>query len=82
MGANESRQNTAAEQDSPEDYYALLEVSEEATPDEIKRSFRRLALKHHPDKNTDDVEAATQRFATIQQAYEVCAFILTRCCCI
>lgn len=71
MGANESRQNPAAAENGPEDYYALLEVSEDATADEIRRSFRKLALKHHPDKNYDDVEAATKRFASIQQAYEV-----------
>ncbi|GLB40594.1 putative dnaJ molecular chaperone homology domain [Lyophyllum shimeji] len=53
------------------DYYQLLEVDENATADEIKRSFRRLALIHHPDKNKDDVEGATKRFAILQQAYEV-----------
>ena len=89
MGANESK--AADQHEGVEDYYALLEVSEEATQDEIKvcgdiilwskilgthhrdvqRSFRKLALKHHPDKNPDDMEAATRKFATIQQAYEV-----------
>ncbi|KAF8876738.1 DnaJ domain-containing protein [Infundibulicybe gibba] len=53
------------------DYYQLLEVDENASADEIKKSFRRLALVHHPDKNQDDVEGATKRFATLQQAYEV-----------
>ncbi|KAL7279397.1 hypothetical protein ACG7TL_007238 [Trametes sanguinea] len=74
MGAGESRARGDAQSEEaagPPDYYALLEVDESATADEIKRSFRRLALLHHPDKNVDDTEAATKRFAAIQQAYEV-----------
>ncbi|KAK0204621.1 DnaJ domain-containing protein [Desarmillaria ectypa] len=70
MGAGESTvRNDQA--DEVVDYYQLLEVDENATADELKRSFRRLALVHHPDKNTNDVEGATKRFAAMQQAYEV-----------
>ncbi|KAJ7573863.1 DnaJ domain-containing protein [Mycena floridula] len=70
MGQGESK-TRGDSNDVALDYYQLLEVAEDATADEIKRSFRRLALIHHPDKNHGDVEAATQRFASLQQAYEV-----------
>ncbi|KAK0480286.1 DnaJ domain-containing protein [Armillaria novae-zelandiae] len=70
MGAGESTARTD-QADEVVDYYKLLEVDENATADELKRSFRRLALVHHPDKNPNDVEGATKRFAAMQQAYEV-----------
>ncbi|CCA71097.1 related to dnaJ-like proteins [Serendipita indica DSM 11827] len=53
------------------DYYEILGVEESATSDEIKRAFRKLALVHHPDKNPGNIEEATAKFATMQQAYEV-----------
>lgn len=72
MGANESRSHQEADDAAaPQDYYAILEVDEDASADEIRRSFRRLALVHHPDKNQDDPEGATRRFAALQQAYEI-----------
>ncbi|KAF8150557.1 DnaJ domain-containing protein [Crassisporium funariophilum] len=74
MGAQEStgnKGNASEGQSSVIDYYQLLEVQEDSTADEIKRSFRRLALIHHPDKNQGDVEKATNKFAELQQAYEV-----------
>ncbi|TBU25175.1 DnaJ-domain-containing protein [Dichomitus squalens] len=74
MGAGASTARGAETEDGaggPPDYYALLEVEESATAEEIKKSFRRLALVHHPDKNAHDIEGATNRFAAIQQAYEV-----------
>ncbi|THH16676.1 hypothetical protein EW146_g4023 [Bondarzewia mesenterica] len=72
MGAGASRAQSETEGTAAgvEDYYALLEVDESATGDEIRRSFRRLALIHHPDKNPEDSEGATKRFAALQQAYE------------
>jgi DnaJ-class molecular chaperone len=47
------------------DHYATLGVSKTATPDEIKRAFRKLASQHHPDKGGD-----TQKFQEIQAAYD------------
>jgi molecular chaperone DnaJ len=52
------------------DLYKVLEVSKEAPQDEIRRSYRRLARKYHPDANPGDREAE-ERFKEIQQAYEV-----------
>ncbi|MGN6616679.1 MAG: J domain-containing protein [Ilyomonas sp.] len=52
------------------DYYQILQVSPNATPGEIKRSYRRLAFKYHPDKNFGD--ALTEAvFKQIIEAYEV-----------
>ncbi len=52
------------------DYYKILEVAPLATPTEIRKSFRRLALKYHPDKNIGNHLAEAQ-FKEIQEAYEV-----------
>lgn len=54
-----------------DDYYRLLEVPRHATQEEIRRAYRRLALKWHPDKNPDKKEAAEARFKAISEAYEV-----------
>jgi molecular chaperone DnaJ len=52
------------------DYYETLNVSKDASQDEIKSSFRKLAKKYHPDLNPDDKEAE-QKFKEINEAYEV-----------
>jgi molecular chaperone DnaJ len=52
------------------DLYKVLEVSKEASQDEIRRSYRRLARKFHPDANPGDTKAE-ERFKEIQHAYEV-----------
>ncbi|MBE9168283.1 DnaJ domain-containing protein [Pleurocapsales cyanobacterium LEGE 06147] len=52
------------------DYYAILGVSKTATSEEIKKKFRKLALKYHPDRNPGDKQAEA-RFKEISEAYEV-----------
>ena len=52
------------------DFYAVLGVSSSASQDEIKKQYRRLAAKHHPDKNPNDAKAA-ERFKEISEAYTV-----------
>ena len=52
------------------DYYAVLGVSASASQDEIKKQYRKLAAKHHPDKNPTDSKAA-DRFKDISEAYQV-----------
>src|SRR5690606_33822711 len=51
------------------DYYEVLGVSRDATQDEIKRAFRRLAMEYHPDRNPDP--GAEEKFKEINEAYEV-----------
>ncbi|MBA2431772.1 MAG: molecular chaperone DnaJ [Chthoniobacterales bacterium] len=52
------------------DYYEVLSVSREATEEEIKRTYRKLAVKFHPDKNPGDAEAE-ERFKELGEAYDV-----------
>lgn len=57
-------------QSNAADFYKLLEISRDATEDEIKRAFRKLSIKYHPDKNPGD-EVAAQRFLDVNKAHEV-----------
>jgi molecular chaperone DnaJ len=52
------------------DYYEILGVSREASPEEIKKAFRKLALEYHPDRNSSD-SGAEDRFKELNEAYSV-----------
>ena len=53
-----------------EDYYKILGVNKDALPDEIKKAYRKLALKYHPDKNPGNKEAE-EKFKKMSEAYAV-----------
>jgi curved DNA-binding protein CbpA len=52
------------------DYYYILGINQTATNEELKKAYRKLSLKFHPDKNEGD-EFFTERFKEIQEAYEI-----------
>lgn len=55
----------------PESLYDVLGVDKHASPDEIKKAYKRLAMKHHPDKHTEDKEKNEEIFKRISEAYSV-----------
>ena len=52
------------------DYYDILGVERSASKDDVKKAYRRLAMKYHPDRNTDDADAG-RKFKEAKEAYEV-----------
>jgi curved DNA-binding protein len=52
------------------DYYKILGVDKNATQDEIKKAYRKLALKYHPDRNPND-KTAEEKFKEVTEAHEV-----------
>jgi DnaJ family protein B protein 4 len=58
------------------DYYEILEVERNATEEELKKAYRKLAMKWHPDKNPNNNKDAEIKFKLISEAYEVYVFCL------
>src|ERR1700754_504283 len=54
------------------DYYEVLGVPKNASEDDIKKAYRKLAMKHHPDRNQgDDAKKSEERFKEAKEAYEM-----------
>lgn len=56
---------------SKRDYYEVLGVNKSATDDELKKAYRKMAKKYHPDANLDNKEEAEKKFKEVNEAYEV-----------
>jgi len=68
---NHNKNNNNNENVDSDDYYAVLGLSRQATQDEIKKAYKKAALKWHPDKNPDRKTEAEQKFQKISEAYDV-----------
>lgn len=74
------------------DYYEILKVNKNATDDDLKKAYRRLAMKWHPDKNPANKKEAEAQFKQISEAYEAidyfslslsppfCSFLISQLC--
>ena len=52
-------------------YYKILELNNNATDEEIKKAYKKLAVKYHPDKNIENKEEAEKKFKEVAEAYEI-----------
>ena len=53
------------------DYYKILEIDKNCSPDEIRKAYKKLVLKYHPDKNPENMEESEKKFKEIYEAYSV-----------
>ena len=71
-GRHNNRRGGGAANEAPsEDLYKIMGVKRDASEAEIKKAFKKLAIKYHPDKNQDDPEGAKEKFQKIANAYEI-----------
>eukprot|EP01004_Peranema_trichophorum_P005321 NODE_4185_length_1211_cov_76.835478_g3687_i0.p1 GENE.NODE_4185_length_1211_cov_76.835478_g3687_i0~~NODE_4185_length_1211_cov_76.835478_g3687_i0.p1 ORF type:complete len:313 (-),score=86.67 NODE_4185_length_1211_cov_76.835478_g3687_i0:218-1156(-) len=75
---NQGRRGNPFEQQAPqkpaddgEDYYKVLGLKKDASQKDIKKAYRKLAMKWHPDKNPDNKEESEEKFKKIAEAYQV-----------
>jgi len=54
-----------------EKYYKILELSNNASDEDVKRAYKKMAIKYHPDKNPDNPEEAEKKFKEVAEAYEI-----------
>tara|TARA_B100001093_G_C26822375_1_gene1012449 strand:+ start:1071 stop:1601 length:531 start_codon:yes stop_codon:yes gene_type:complete len=52
-------------------YYDILELPDNSSDNDVKRAYRKLAVKYHPDKNRDNREIAEEKFKQVAEAYEI-----------
>ena len=60
------------------DYYATLGITPTASPSKIRKAYKEKALQHHPDRNANKLEEATERFKQVSTAYEILSDPKTR----
>ena len=56
---------------SQRDYYEVLGVEKSADDAQVKKAYKRLAMKYHPDRNKDDKEGAEKKFKEVRKAYDI-----------
>lgn len=64
------------------DYYKVLQVDRNAKEDDLKKAYRKLAMKWHPDKNPNNKKDAEAKFKQISEAYDVCClffYVIPNC---
>ena len=66
----EAQRGAKKNQNKSKNYYTVMGVKKDATDAEIKKAFKKLAIKYHPDKNPDDPEGAKTKFQEVANAYE------------